>query len=1100
MSEIIIDNNKDEFSKFERFISLSNGEFWLSKEDVPDRKVFAGQLLMISQIDYIDDAAHTIHVRLHPSVITSWDKEAKFLVDDFMAKFEYVEKENSEEIRKKEVEEIQNRMNDSQKELQEACVNAELMDRLIEVEMPKPKSDKVALPVKYEAMNADVVGAIKSQKVTSLMEQGLTATGVEQIKSGMEEQKNIAVRRGEWISKRTAKLTQIASELTPYFEEKAAVALALTKDMSDHVDTLMKGIGNLNLYVLKDVEITTVKEGVSAPSDVKLSLAQRVLYMDEELAVWADVGDNWDYANEQEFLDKIAQEDGLVKQIFPTERSIVSIAATRKKHDYVSQGYDARQAAQKELENQRQFLLIRDGSNIHIVLSPELFHNYSKTLFPTTGETEAPFKGVNGQDITYRDLDYTDSVKKHDYIALSYKRLLILICGLDHNKKLFGDFYEGEPSLKFVSLDFQEKYFNFIHDVDGTGMLPSYRPESIHKWVESLNEEIGVGTHVLVQWRNAFSVESIPSCFERESRYNSQYGRSLEFTPDQKGRFISGKLKKSADKFYLEVPVSGSYNYGNHREFVAKLDMNYVMSAESLFTVLCLDRLNPEDAEWYLNDRPSRNLNVSGIRMMKQAIEMAKEERLETKELRDRLLKSVMDSKLVDSEDVGIRLIDKGIAKWKCANHRKDVNILLTDNKLFYGLCDQLYQLSGNARDLTDDIVKKEESLGKKALRVSISADGSYVAYSEPTEKAKDNRLVDFYWAERTVYGVVRGLLKPKKSKFVLLKRFVNDETVKFEIDNISDYVPEHVPFKTPASKNKALKMKDLTEKWAYLHEIRGNESEVLSLIEEFVIQRRRFTSAASGNHVVQPKVSLPIGHIVNQETYTRFGFGADSKNLLAWLVADNESLQRELINEYAKTYQQESQQRSSMRKLINEVKDLELHRVLTLSELVKNAEPSLFMNSKDGFYRLSEHEIYKYSFQEKINVLRNKGISVYIENQDYQDLDQWLNIEKPEGFRPLVVYEDEDFGFKNKKVYAFELNDEFLKKTHRHSRIIVQSIEEFERQYKQYSYTKTADDQSKYITMEWVEVDPIEKHGQKSLLSYGYKLLSEKPVKSPFD
>lgn len=1100
MSDITVNNNKEEFSKFERFVSLSNGEFWLCKEDVADRKVFAGQLLMIAQIDYIDDSAHTIHVRLHPSVVTTWDKESKFLIEDFLSKFDYVEKDKSEEIRKKEIENIQNRMNESQQELQDACVNAKLMDHLIEQEMPKPQSGKAALPVKYEAMNADVVGAIKSQIITSLMEQGLTATGIEQIKSGMEEQKNIAVRRGEWITIRTAKLTQIASELTPYFEEKAAVALALTKDMSNHVDTLMKGIGNLNLYVLKDVDITTIKEGISAPLDVKLSLAQRVLYMDEELAVWADVGDNWDYSNEQDFLDKIAKEDGLVNQIFPTDRSIVSIAATRKKHDYVSQCYHSVEARKKELENQRQFLLIRDGSNLHIVLSPELFHNYSKTLFPTTNEVEAPFRGVDGKSIKYSDLDYTDSVRKHDYIALSYKRLLILICGLDHNKKLFGDFYDGEPSLNFVSMEFQEKYFNFIHDVDGTGMLPSYRPPSIHTWVQGLNEEIGVGTHVLVQWRNAFSVESVPSCFERENRYNSQHGRSLEFTPDQKGKFISGKLKTASDKFYLEIPVSGSYNYGKHRKFVAKLDMNYVMSTESLFTVLCLDRLNPEDAEWYLHDRLSRNLNVSGIRMMKKAIEMAKEERAGTKELRDTLLKSIMDSKLVDSEDIGIRLIDKGIAKWKCANHKKDINILLSDNKLFFGLCDQLYQLSGNARDLTEDIKKKEEELGKKLLRVSIEADGSYVAYSDPVDQVKDNRLIDFYWSERTVYGVVRGLLKPKKSKFVLLKKFVNDETVKFEIDNISDYVPKHVPFKTPAAKNKALRMNDLTEMWSYLHDTRGNETEVLSLIEKFVITRRRLTDASKGNGVVQPTVSLPIGHIVNNEIYSRIGFSADSKNLLAWLVGDNESLRNHLINEYAKTYQRESSQRTSMRALIEELKDLDLHMVLTLTELNKKCDVSLFTDSKDDFYRLPAHNIYHYSFQEKVTLLRSKGISVYIENDDYSDLDKWLSIEKPDDFMPLVVYKDEDFGFSNKKIYAFKLNDEFFEKTHRHSRVIVHSLAAFEKQYKQYSYTQTKDDESKYITMEWEEIEPIEKHGQTSFLSYGYKLLSEKPVKSPFE
>eukprot|EP00493_Phyllostaurus_siculus_P000442 UN00444 len=89
--------------------------------------------------------------------------------------------------------------------------------------------------------------------------------------------------------------------------------------------------------------------------------------MDEELAVWADLNGDWHYRNENEFFEVIAKNAGLVNQIFPTERAVVSIAATRKKHDYIGKGYSPQDAQRMENENQRQFLLIRDGDNVRIV-------------------------------------------------------------------------------------------------------------------------------------------------------------------------------------------------------------------------------------------------------------------------------------------------------------------------------------------------------------------------------------------------------------------------------------------------------------------------------------------------------------------------------------------------------------------------------------------------------------------------------------------------------------------------------------------------------------------------------------------------------------
>lgn len=51
-------------------------------------------------------------------------------------------------------------------------------------------------------------------------------------------------------------------------------------------------------------------------------------------------------------------------------------------------------------------------------------------------------------------MSYTDKLKAHEMVALHYYRFLILCCGLDHRLKLFGEFYDPQDRLSFVSMAF----------------------------------------------------------------------------------------------------------------------------------------------------------------------------------------------------------------------------------------------------------------------------------------------------------------------------------------------------------------------------------------------------------------------------------------------------------------------------------------------------------------------------------------------------------------------------------------------------------------------------------------------------------------------
>lgn len=1106
MTDLIKTNNEQSFSKFEQFNSLGNGEFWRAKIDSHKGDITAGQVLMIAQIDDVDNAPHTVHVRLHPSKVSFHKDEVKFLIDDFLGQFEFVEKADAERIRAREIKEIQDRINNSQTELQEACVNIELMDALVDKEMPKAEAKDASVPIKYEAVGADIIGAIKTQKVTALMSKGLTETGVGQIKAGMENQKAIAERRSEWITSRTTLLTKMASEMTPFFQEKAAVALALTKDMTNHVKSLMNGIQNLNLYVLKDVEIETLREGADANESLQLSVAQRVLYMDEELAVWANVADSWDFRDEQTFKDNIAENADLISQIFPTERSIVSIAASRRNHNYREMGYSSFEAEKMNRENLRQFILVRNGENIHIVRSPDLFHNYSKSLFPTINETKSPFRGYDGNEITYTDLEYTKSLEAHETIAIGYKRLLILLCGLDHNKQLFGKFYNPAFASNFVSISFQEKYFNFIHDLDGTGMLPTYRPATVNEWISDLNSEAGVNSRVIFNWENIFTVDTAPSCFERDSFHRSREDdRSLIKEPLEDTPFLVRPIEKSGNDLFVRVKVGSKYDFGEKtRDFDAKVQVKHELLSHRSVDILCIDRLNPDDAMWYLKDRATRTLNLSSIRIIKHAIKWALLARAETQELRDKLLNAVLDAQIVDTEDkeTGIRLIDTAIAKWQCNSPKRDINELLDNNKGFNAICDQIYQLSDKGRDITPSIIEEEKAAGRTPLRVSLLANGKYVSYSTPSDDKRDDRLIPFQWVEQVTYKLVKHGIKQSASKMVLLAEFANNETVLFEDENLSDHVHSNITFKTPNAKDKALSEQfNFDEKYKKLLALKGDEQALDTLIAHYVHVREQYTFARGKGRVLEPVFSLAFAHATHEGDYVKIAFQGKTHEILAWLVQDTVIAKNKLMHAYPSLYSDEEGQRRKIEKIINEMKNISKPLDAFKPVIVNKAQNSGLVKTEVDYHtHIHSHRVHTYSYAKMLEVMQRKGNAVYITDEKMHDLDSYLGIKAPDDFNPVMsVTIDNFFNKKSNEILVFEVTDDILKDRQFTEYRIFHNIEALHDELGESHHTKVEQDNHFKVTSKLKAVDIREFRGRTPIAAYTYEEFLKEPVKNPF-
>ncbi|WP_210498943.1 hypothetical protein [Vibrio crassostreae] len=1015
--------------RFERFVSLDAGQFWKALVVESENSLIdVGEVLLITNIDYVDDQAHTITVRIHPSKQSrSYPREEKFRVEQFLRNFEHVEADDAKKEREDRLAEIQGRINDTQIELTQASSDTNVLDSFVQRDMPDKDKD-ANLPVVREALPNGVVGAIKTQKVTALMTKGLTDNGVQQIKSAMQHQVGVIEKRSGWLTKKTGQLAAIAAEMTPYFEEQAAVALAETSEMRKHIDKLMKGIGSLDLYTLKDVGVFNIKEGSSAPSDVKLTITQSVLYMDEEMAVYAPVVGGFDCRNREDFFKALGNHPELVNQIFPTERCVVGMSTTRHHRDYSD--YHAIHAERMRRENALVFFLVRDGDNLYGVVSGEVMHQFTPRLFPSWNEMEKPFRGVRGEDITYESIQYTTSLSQFEKMSLAYKRILILLCGLDHNKQLFGEFYEEGASLEFVTQEFQERYVNFIYDDDGTNMFKGQSSErpTIEEWLRDMNTTITSGSRVLINWRDCFTVNSIPSAFERESQWHSRdHSRSLLFTPDNDTRsgYIEAVVEMRGGEMFATIPLSGDNNRYEHRELNGRLSLDAAMHGISCpFSIICLDRVNPEDLKYYLHNRNARVKNVPAINSIKEAIIIAERDYVEEQPIRSRMYSALEAGGIAKGTD-SLKLIADAVAIFRCANKGAKLDIVNHDLKKYNQLLDQMFMLSGKAGDPTELVLEAEEKLGRKVIRVTLDTKGTHIAYSTPLEAERDDRLVEFKWVARTRYKASVKGVKAQKPTFTKLHARPANETIKFEIDDYSDYVfPDTHPWNTPNAKKKQFEYSVAPrEVMSAIVEARINDDAFETFLHDYKLIRR----AASKTSVAEPCVFVPVATArSNNGTIGTFGLAMDSLSALIYASNGDEGRLNQARRAYVSLYEKEMAASERFNKLAVRENGKTFLEVSSPKLLV--VKEALDTNSiwavNSSFYGVNKVETESYSIQA---ILDKKMSAFELMSGLEGSVDEFFGAKKPENYRPCAVKQFSGFGSKWEGYVLYELTPELL-------------------------------------------------------------------------
>lgn len=766
------------FRLVERFQTLEPGHYWRRKAE-SKRGLPQGVVLLLLDVIEFDGKPHTVKLATHP--LEGGDGRYEYLVGEFLDEWEFAP--DGAEVRERELRQLQTEIAAANTELLEGQVNPALIAPAIQKDLDAWEAKRAEEARRAASESGEKPAALINPTASSeLMVRGgqvrtdlafvaehrLTQDDVSAIRVTVEREAVIAESKVRWLTTRTDAIASKVRAMTPFFKEKAAVALAQTTHVRKFTDELMKGLASLDLYTGKNVEVVTIKEGAPAPAEELLTLMQRKLFIEEELAVWADLEEDFDYSSIELFDEHIAKSPALLQQICPTPRCVVAVAMRRRTVDY--ENIDPQEWMRRNHQNRAVFLLVRNGENLHRVYSGEPTHELVARLFPARQENEENFKGVDGEKISFNHIEFTRRMAKADAEALAYKRILILLCGLDHRLKLFGDWYAEAQGLGFISQGFQQRWMRFIGDDEEGTLIGESRPP-FHEWLKSRNDYLQSGSRVLAFYPNLLTSKTAPSCIK------VHYGSSRDWEESIADPLTDSETKivfKDGPDLCIEVEVKRkTWRDVKRPLFNARVNL---LAADSSFGFLCLDAVSADDLEWFIHNRASRVQGVAFLRLFKRAAAAIRAEESTEASSRAWMTSAVIEAGLADSAGAAA-LVGDAVRSWRCANRGKAMPSL-EDKKAFDTILSLAHSLKRTQTDFVEMVEAYVEEHRLRPLLAVLTGKNRLALYVEVPPAERNNDIMEWRWVQRLSIS-----MKPKLNETSRKLVWLTDKADAKEVD-----------------------------------------------------------------------------------------------------------------------------------------------------------------------------------------------------------------------------------------------------------------------------------------------------------------------------
>ena len=764
--------DSDAISRIDRSGVIEPGHHWQCRQAVKgisahrERQEFEfeeGLVYLLTSLEFFDGKLHSVKLLDDP---TRGAGQGIVTLPLLMEHFEPLSEEAAKAFRQEQMLAIQDSAAAVQKEMADATANPLLLESVIKDGLEKWErelarenrrdDDEEDEPVKKAQLPA--VGVSGQFSLTGAINHRITATDIDVFRHMAQREGKIAEIRAGWLTAKVEDLGRILKRLTPFYSEHAAIGQARAHEALGLSKEVEKGLRSLRLYTGDGVTVDQISKGASAPAGEPLTLYQRKLYMDEEFAVWDTVDRMFDYTSTDVFYKAFRENEGLRQQLIPAPRGVVAMAVRRREVDYGGKTLEEMLSnARRNETNRALFLLVRDGENWYQVFSDEPSHELSPRLFPTRNEMDSIFNGLDGEKIGFEDLRFTNRTNEYDRKALAYKRFLILACGLDHSKKLFGQFYPEREALSFISMEFQNKYMRFVADDDSDVMLGDNVP-SVHELISQNQSQLAAGCRVLVFCAQALSERDAAPGAYNNGTYQRDHGTVYRRLVRPVHKAIFATVRRDKDDLVVHVPVARENEYSTsgwgrseritQKYFSAKVALNKLRGGTIAF--LITDTLRSEELRPYIYSRRTRAHHWDYLYGFKLAMEMMAAEEAVNAPLMQHLEIEARNKFGLEPKAAAIAATSAAQG-WRLKNPESELLPAL-DSPAYPELDFQLAEASYAFTRAIPLVEKHITSLGGRLVRVMRGKKGVLVAYYEQPESEQDTRIKPWRWLGRRTY------------------------------------------------------------------------------------------------------------------------------------------------------------------------------------------------------------------------------------------------------------------------------------------------------------------------------------------------------------
>lgn len=702
-----------------------------------------GDILLITKLDYANGELHSVTVKDHPRNANKENetKSFTFLLDVFYKSFDFLTQEQGQAIRDKELAALNGRIEQKKQEYSDLEKNPEKLNA-ISLSIYSKRLASPQSPVFSGGVN-NVVDLLGSPNASEQIEQYSASMGMAQ---------DLIQIQLNYLQDITKDIIALSQKVMPYVIERMVVNMSSMEEKKAEFEKMNDSMASMQLYNGVSVEVMTIRKGESADPSIPLTLMQERLFADIELSYFkAQQAESLDILEfNDSFLSELVSNDLLVDQIFPTQRCVCVMAIREQDIDYKDTLYSLRMNE----ANKQSFLLIRDGENIHAVYSPIGSHLAAKNLFPSKSALDRHFFSSEGDIVISPDsLDYVKATSDADREVLHYKRFLILIAGLQHRLNLFGRFYPEKEVFKIFNIGFQKKYFNYIHDADGEGLLTDGNTTSLRDWALLKNKRLHKGSMVICDNHAMTIYQTAAACFRWSMNNRSSDNDGYSRIKGPVERFTVAECQMNKDgEFFVKVKCSNAQYIYDYDKKPHEVDAVYLLAEgsssfgyyDSKIPYLVLDSLSVEELEYYCSQRRYRKEYMQYMHLFKSAIAYLKEAEANNSNDVEYYLKAVSHIQDTAHKPYEVRsMINDAIFFFKRKNSR--------DTILTY-LYSQLSS-KGAAKLNIDSCVKKAarylEHDGIHPIALMQNNKGEYIVYTNILAHEELNQIEPHIWMNR---------------------------------------------------------------------------------------------------------------------------------------------------------------------------------------------------------------------------------------------------------------------------------------------------------------------------------------------------------------